>query len=85
MIMTVRHYTNPEFAERVGITRSMASRLRSGDRRPSTRVAQAILREFCPQRRWPEGMNAFAQSGPAQAEFLASLVGPTEEVSDVSH
>lgn len=65
--------TNPEFAVRVGVTPSMASRIRSGDRRPSVRVTQAILREFVPLERWPEALLAFAQSGRKQAEFLSSI------------
>jgi transcriptional regulator with XRE-family HTH domain len=76
--MAVRHQTNPEFAQAVGITRSMASRLRSGNRRPSVPVARAILEAYAPRRRWEEGMQAFSESGHAQAEFLASLVGPAE-------
>ena len=72
----VVHKTNPEFAAAVGITRSMASRLRSGDRRPSTRVAYRILNQLCPPKRHTEGLEAFAKSGPEQAAFLASLIGP---------
>lgn len=76
MNTTAAHKTNPEFAAAVGITRSMASRLRSGDRRPSTRVAFRILHELCPPERHSEGLEAFAKSGPDQARFLESLVGP---------
>lgn len=75
MNTVVVHKTNPEFAEAVGITRSMASRLRSGDRRPSTRVAARIL-AMCPPERYEEAMQAFAESGEAQAAFLATLIGP---------
>lgn len=78
MATRVPHLTNPEFAAKIGVTRSMASRLRSGDRRPSVRVGQAILQEFVPQRRWQEGMKAFSESGQVQADFLASLVGPAQ-------
>jgi transcriptional regulator with XRE-family HTH domain len=76
MNTVVEHKTNPEFAAAVGITRSMASRLRSGDRRPSTRVAFRILEALCPPERYAEGMEAFSQSGEVQERFLASLVGP---------
>jgi hypothetical protein len=54
----------------------MASRLRSGDRRPSTRVAYRILNALCPPERHSEGLEAFARSGEVQAAFLESLVGP---------
>lgn len=76
MNSVVEHKTNPEFADAVGITRSMASRLRSGDRRPSTRVAHRILDALCPPDRYAEGMKAFAESGEAQERFLATLIGP---------
>lgn len=73
------HRTNPEFAETVGITRSMASRLRSGGRRPSIRIACAILAAYCPPERYAEGLAAFAKSGQTQADFLASIVGSAVE------
>lgn len=71
------HLTNPEFADAIGVSRSMASRLRSGARRPSIPVAELILATYCPQNRLREGLEAFADSGDKQRVFLASLVGET--------
>lgn len=38
--------TNREFGDRIGVSPSMASRIRNGDRLPSLRVLQAIHEEF---------------------------------------
>lgn len=41
-----RALTNEEFGKRIGVTHSMASRLRAGKRLPSVTVLRSISREF---------------------------------------
>jgi transcriptional regulator with XRE-family HTH domain len=70
--------TNPEIAERIGMTATGVSRLRSGNRRPSVLVAERILSEFAPDR-YQEGVVAFSDSGEAQVRFLESIFGAETE------
>jgi transcriptional regulator with XRE-family HTH domain len=44
--MVVRNLSNEEFGRRIGVSHSMASRIRSGKRLPGTRVIGKIHREF---------------------------------------
>lgn len=55
---------------------SGVSRLRSGTRQASVRIAGAIIESYCdtPELR-QAGMAALAVGGEQQAEFLASLWG----------
>ena len=67
--------TNTEVATQIGASRSMVSRIRSGDRRPSVQLASRIIKTYVPNRRLPEALAAFDESGDAQAKFLGSLWG----------
>jgi transcriptional regulator with XRE-family HTH domain len=55
--------SNTEFGDRIGVTHSMASRIRSGQRLPSRKVALAMHREFG----WPlELILDTAEEGPEE-------------------
>jgi len=74
----MRRLTNAEVAQAVGIARSTVSRLRSGTRRPSTRVAERILRTYVPaddSALYRNGVEAFAVSGETQVQFLVAVWG----------
>lgn len=55
--------SNTEFGRRIGVSHSMASRIRSGDRLPSRKVALAMHREFG----WPlDVILDTAEEGPEE-------------------
>jgi hypothetical protein len=68
--------TNSDIAETLDMSVSGVSRLRSGTRQASVRIAGAIIDAYCstPELR-QEGMAALASGGQRQAEFLSSLWG----------
>lgn len=64
--------TNRIIAQAAGIHPTMASRLRTGQRRPSLPVAVAILDALdLDDVQFRAGARAFAESGEPQAEFFA--------------
>jgi transcriptional regulator with XRE-family HTH domain len=62
--------TNQDVAEMLGISNSMASRLRSGDRRPSV----ALMRKIEAVYRWKMAAQAKAFGTPAYAEGLEQAI-----------
>jgi transcriptional regulator with XRE-family HTH domain len=61
-----------EFARRVGISESMASRLRKGDRLPSNALLKRIIDEFSLDLR--EALDAFALGRIAFGAYLRRVI-----------
>lgn len=78
--------TNPQFAERVGVTESYASYLRNGQRRPSGRLLVAIIGAFNLDP--AAAMKAYQEGGTAFGTYLRDQVfsreAPAEHADHVT-
>jgi transcriptional regulator with XRE-family HTH domain len=63
--------TNPQFAKRVGIHFTMASRLRNGERLPSLPTFIRVMQEFeLPAEKVKEWLDAISQGEEASGKWL---------------